>query len=297
MVVDFIAGWSGGAAGLLVGHPFDTVKVRLQMDGPEKKYRGIVDCVGKIIRKEGIFALYKGIATPLMGVAFLNSVAFGTYMSVLGVLGKGVGRYEHELRNVLIAGSAAGFFQSFLSSPVELSKVLLQIQTQPTGKAARAGHVREFSGPMDVYRKLLKRNGIRGLYTGLVSCLWRDVPGFTMYFASYHLLCTRLTPSGENTRDLSTLRLLTTGGLAGMASWTLFYPFDVIKSRIQGQEKGQNKLYNGMRDCFQKSIRNEGWRVLWKGWVPTQVRAFPSNAAVFYFYTLTHRFLERHVVT
>ena len=31
-VKSFLAGWAGGVGNLLVGHPFDTIKVRLQDD-------------------------------------------------------------------------------------------------------------------------------------------------------------------------------------------------------------------------------------------------------------------------
>ncbi|XP_065832545.1 mitochondrial basic amino acids transporter-like isoform X2 [Oscarella lobularis] len=266
------------------------------MDGPVKTYRGLLDCTMKIIRHEGAFALYKGILSPLLGVAFLNSIAFGSYISTLRTLERGVDRHDHRLSNVFVAGCASGFIQSFLSSPIELAKVLLQMQTQPVGKIGTRPQLvaaQEFSGPMDVYRRLIQQKGVRGVYVGLVACLARDVPGFAIYFSSYHFLCNALTPVGERTETLSTPRLLLSGGLAGMASWTLFYPFDVIKSRLQAQEKGPIRTYNGIIDCVRTSVKNEGWRSLWKGLVPQQVRAFPSNAAVFYVYTLTYRLLEK----
>ncbi|VDK54319.1 unnamed protein product [Cylicostephanus goldi] len=59
--IDFFAGCLGGAAGVLAGHPLDTVKVRLQMQNPASKmYRGTWHCFRKIIQKEGFAGLYKG---------------------------------------------------------------------------------------------------------------------------------------------------------------------------------------------------------------------------------------------
>ncbi|XP_075182424.1 solute carrier family 25 member 45 isoform X3 [Anomaloglossus baeobatrachus] len=49
---EFIAGWISGALGLVVGHPIDTVKVRLQT---QSRYRGILDCILKTYKKETVY--------------------------------------------------------------------------------------------------------------------------------------------------------------------------------------------------------------------------------------------------
>lgn len=58
---DFSAGWVGGIAQVLVGQPFDTIKVLLQTQsstgGPS--YRGPVHCALKTIKKDGISGLYR----------------------------------------------------------------------------------------------------------------------------------------------------------------------------------------------------------------------------------------------
>jgi len=52
-----ISGWSQVA----VMQPFEIIKVRLQTQSATNKlYDGIADCLKKIIRNEGFFALYKG---------------------------------------------------------------------------------------------------------------------------------------------------------------------------------------------------------------------------------------------
>ena len=56
MALDFAAGCIGGASGILVGYPFDTVKVRIQTQdmsrGPQ--YTGTFQCLSKIIKTEGV---------------------------------------------------------------------------------------------------------------------------------------------------------------------------------------------------------------------------------------------------
>lgn len=53
-----ISGWSQ----VFVMQPFEIIKVRLQtQSAANKMYNGIADCLMKIIKNEGFFALYKGI--------------------------------------------------------------------------------------------------------------------------------------------------------------------------------------------------------------------------------------------
>ena len=47
----FIAGYVSGACLVLAGHPFDTIKVRMQSEGSaSKRFNGVVDCVLKTVK-------------------------------------------------------------------------------------------------------------------------------------------------------------------------------------------------------------------------------------------------------
>jgi hypothetical protein len=78
---EFVAGGVGGMAGVLAGHPLDTLRVRLQQPPPPPVSPGVVDAPGRrppsaarllrgILRAEGPAALYRGMAAPLAAVAF-----------------------------------------------------------------------------------------------------------------------------------------------------------------------------------------------------------------------------------
>lgn len=68
---EFMAGAIGGMAGVIAGHPLDTVRVRLQQPRhPLAQPVSAVTEVRKIIRTEGPLALFKGMATPVASIAF-----------------------------------------------------------------------------------------------------------------------------------------------------------------------------------------------------------------------------------
>lgn len=64
----FVAGGVGGVCAVVVGHPFDLVKVRLQT-AEAGVYSSAVDVVRKSIARDGLRqGLYAGVSAPLVGV-------------------------------------------------------------------------------------------------------------------------------------------------------------------------------------------------------------------------------------
>ena len=63
-----VAGGVGGVCAVLVGHPFDLVKVRMQT-AERGVYTGALDVVRKTVAREGLRrGLYAGVSAPLVGV-------------------------------------------------------------------------------------------------------------------------------------------------------------------------------------------------------------------------------------
>jgi solute carrier family 25 carnitine/acylcarnitine transporter 20/29 len=52
MIAEYLSGVAGGIAVVLVGHPFDTTKTRIQT-APPGFYSSTVDCLKKTIKREG----------------------------------------------------------------------------------------------------------------------------------------------------------------------------------------------------------------------------------------------------
>ncbi|CAI7667880.1 unnamed protein product, partial [Penicillium pancosmium] len=62
------AGAAGGLCAVIVGHPFDLVKVRLQT-AEKGVYQGAMDVVRKTVAREGLVrGMYAGVSAPLVGV-------------------------------------------------------------------------------------------------------------------------------------------------------------------------------------------------------------------------------------
>lgn len=79
--------------------------------------------------------------------------------------------------------------------------------------------------------------------------------------------------------------------LLGVVSWTIIYPVDMLKSRIQVDGITSTK-YTNAYDCLQKTINSGGVSSLFRGLTPTVIRAFPVNAVTFAVVTWTMRLCD-----
>ncbi|KAI9867608.1 MAG: carnitine transporter [Trichoglossum hirsutum] len=270
-----IAGGVGGVCAVVVGHPFDLVKVRLQT-ADKGVYTSAVDVVRKTVAREGLRrGLYAGVSAPLVGVTPMFAVSFWGYDT-----GKSLVRRFGTVENnqfTVAQISAAGFFSAIpmtlITAPFERVKVLLQIQGQ---KQLAPGEKPKYSGGVDVVRQLYKEGGIRSVFRGSVATLARDGPGSAAYFATYEYIKRTLTPKDENGNPgpLSLKAVMIAGGAAGITMWIPVFPIDTVKSRLQTAE-GRPTIGGIIRDIHSKG----GLKAFFPGMGPALARAVPANAA------------------
>lgn len=87
---------------------------------------------------------------------------------------------------------------------------------------------------------ILNSEGYRGFYKGFYANFLRDVPGWAFYFYTFELFkewCHYfansfygINPAHKQRRDLIVSAMA--GGSAGVVSWLVSYPMDVIKTHI-----------------------------------------------------------------
>lgn len=282
MALDFGFGFVAGVTGTIAGYPFDTVKVRLQTQTLNHRlYNGSLDCFIKIAKQESILGFYKGMSSPMFGVAVINGIVF----SVQNV-SKSLFDNPDTYKALAITGAIAGGVQAFICSPIELVKTRLQMQGIGQQRKLFALSTHLYNGPIDCLRKSYSRRGLRkGAMRGLSMTLARDIPSFAAYFPAWQFFVATFSSTGKEA-DMPMYMSLIGGGFTGIAAWTVSYPFDVIKSRYQA---ARDHVYKGVWDCAVKSFRTEGWQVFTRGFLPCTLRAIPTNAFTYPVYALLKR--------
>ncbi|KAJ7143415.1 mitochondrial carrier domain-containing protein [Mycena crocata] len=292
-VKDLTAGTAGGIAQVLVGQPFDIVKVRMQT-ASKGTYTGMMHCATGILKNEGPLAFYKGTLTPLLGIGVCVSIQFGAleyakrHFSARnfakGTGGEGGATLSGD--QIFTAGVLAGLANGFVSGPVEHIRIRLQTQssTRP-----------DYKGPFDAIKKIYSAHGVPGVFKGQGVTFVREAAGYGVYFLAYEKLVQReMAQKGIKRDQLSPVNAVLYGAAAGYALWAIIYPIDMIKSRMQtdGFTGATGRKYKSSIDCVRTVYRTEGIAAFTRGLTPTLIRSPFANGATFLGFEMASRLLN-----
>ncbi|XP_017070728.1 mitochondrial 2-oxoglutarate/malate carrier protein [Drosophila eugracilis] len=155
-----------GAVGAMIGNPAEVALIRMMSDNrlppaERRNYKNVVDAFVRIVKDEGVTALWRG-CTPTVGRAMVvNMVQLGSYSQFKGAFGP----YFSGLGLHTSAAMMSGLLTTIASMPLDMAKT--RIQQQKSG---------EYKGTMDVLMKVSKNEGIPALWKGFTPYLCRLGP-------------------------------------------------------------------------------------------------------------------------
>lgn len=204
-------GTFSGLTCVIVGHPLDTIKVRIQTGSTGPMFRG----------------LFKGIVPPLLAVTPSWVGVFLAYGAALKLVG------SNDLNCVAIAGGMSGLAYSVVMCPFELVKVNAQKSRLSTRQAFlevwRSASSKVTPQSSESALSMYYFRGIRGMYRGMGSCTMRDVAQSAVYYYSAE----SLNRSEWMNSMFGTATPLVAGAITGVAHVSAEFPFDTVKSRFQ----------------------------------------------------------------
>ncbi|RAL03294.1 mitochondrial carrier [Aspergillus ibericus CBS 121593] len=267
-VKDLVAGAVGGAAQVVIGQPFDLVKVRLQTQGGSA-----LSLTRQIWQREGPLAFYKGSLLPLLGVGACVSIQFSAFHFFQHQLTSPNHRTRPTLPQTYLSGALAGLTNSILSGPIE--HIRIRLQTQPTTPTPL------YTGPLHCAQTLLRKGGLPALYRGQTATLLREGHGIGVWFATYEYSLSLAAKKQSLTREsLPNWQIALCGALAGEMLWLLSHPIDVVKSRMQSDGIGKEQRYRSFREAWGVAVRG-GRGGVWGGLGTALLRAGPVSAGTF----------------
>ncbi|KAJ2133858.1 Mitochondrial succinate-fumarate transporter, partial [Coemansia sp. RSA 353] len=227
---------AGGAAGLVEAmccHPLDTIKVRMQL----RNSRRLADTVPKsflgvghrIVQREGILALYKGLGAVVTGIVPKMAIRFSSFEAYKSWLANPHTGKVSTL-GVFTAGLGAGITEAVaVVTPMDVIKIRLQAQRHST------------VDPMDVpkYRNaihaaftIVKEEGPMTLYKGVALTALRQATNQAVNFTVYQEF-KRIARQMQSVDELPSYQHLILGGVSGAMGPISNAPIDTIKTRIQ----------------------------------------------------------------
>jgi solute carrier family 25 (mitochondrial carnitine/acylcarnitine transporter), member 20/29 len=358
ILAPILAGSFAGGCGLFVGHPFDSLKVRMQVNQNLESPK---------LNLATVKQLYRGVLPPLLTAGIMQSFLFTTYeysrVMVRRTLeamewdrqgaaqrattssssrrrsSSGHIQYVNSSQQLLspaaqdhllvttYGGIISGMILANISTPIQVVKVQQQVATE--------------GGLLATIRHCYSQAGTRGFYRAYTSMLLLEGPGRGVYFGvyegvklllnnwkfdekmvavganknnssdnrtskdstsyqptselqkkramyKYDLFSTNYTPDGSTFIEERSTRMIA-AAVAGVLSWVVFYPFDVIKSRMQLDY--DRKVYKSTWHAFQCTWRDGGLRAMYRGIGYTVIRAAPVASTILPIYETSKDFL------
>ncbi|CAN6455077.1 unnamed protein product [Victoria cruziana] len=291
-VIGAVAGSIAGAFTYFCLHPLDTVKTKLQTRGASEIYSGSLDVIAKVLKSQGVLGFYSGISAVIVGSAASSAIYFGTCE-----FGKSVLSTFLYFPAILIP-PAAGAMGNIVSSAIMVPKELIT-QRMQAGEAGRS---------WEVFLKIIRNDGILGLYTGYSATLFRNLPAGVLSYSSFEYLKSAVV-SRTGKDHLEPIQSVVCGALAGAVSATLTTPLDVVKTRLMTQVVTSGgvvdaeakariaiSVYTGISSTIRQIVKDEGWVSLTRGMGPRVLHSACFAALGYFAFETARLFLLHHYV-
>ncbi|KAJ1680094.1 Mitochondrial succinate-fumarate transporter [Spiromyces aspiralis] len=294
LTTHFVAGGAAGAMEALICHPLDTIKVRMQL-----KTRQIAHSIGsnapkppvgsnnfisvgaRIVHREGVLALYKGLGAVLTGITPKMAIRFTSFELYKSWLrDKQTGKVSTTA--TFFAGIGAGVTEAVaVVTPMEVVKIRLQAQRNSTRDPTDIPKYR--NAPHAAYT-VIREEGFGALYKGVSLTALRQATNQGVNFTAYQEL-KKQAMKLQNLDELPSYQHLILGGVSGAMGPLCNNPIDTIKTRIQRTPNpaGQSG-WSRIKLVATDMIRHEGWTALYRGITPRVLRVAPGQAITFMVY-------------
>ncbi|XP_030525415.1 mitochondrial carrier protein CoAc1-like [Rhodamnia argentea] len=181
----------------------------------------------------------------------------------------------------LIAGGAAGAFAKTAVAPLERIKILLQIRTEGFRSI----------GVYESFKKILRHEGVQGLYKGNGASVIRVVPYAALQYMTYEQYRGWIL---DNCPSLGTGPFidLLAGSASGGTAVLCTYPLDLARTKLAYQVMDSYSSENPhshprhprLRHIFRNVYREGGVRAFYRGIGPTLVGILPYAGLKYYIY-------------
>lgn len=278
-LASFGAGLFAGVCGIMLGHPLDTLKVRLQTG------QSLPCGIGKA---ELFRQLYRGIIPPVVTAGFVQSLLFSSYELAKSYAKRSLD-YDH-LQAVFYGGIVSGSSISCITTPIGVVKIQQQVRSN--------------KGMLNCFKDIVRTHGWTALYRAFSLMIVMEAYGRGVYLWSYEGSKMLLNENKfirkhlrkEGSDDSSMYERMISASIAGMLSWFVIYPLDVIKSKVQVDL--DRIQYKSISDCVKRTWREFGFSGFFRGVSFTLIRAAPVAATILPIYEATrnslHDFFEDH---
>ncbi|GAW14819.1 hypothetical protein ANO14919_042220 [Xylariales sp. No.14919] len=313
----FIAGAVAGGISRTATAPLDRLKVYLLVNtksdtnvalNAAKKGRPIlflknagrplIAAVSDLYKSGGFRGFFAGNGLNVVKIMPETAIRFGAYEAAKNALAGLEGHSDpHSINpySKFVAGGAAGMVAQFCVYPLDTLK--FRLQSEYVSGGAR-GNALLFQ----TARKMLAEGGHRAAYRGVTMGLVGMFPYSAIDMGTFEFLKTsyiqykaRVSGCHEEDAQPSTFATGIMGASSGAFGASVVYPLNVLRTRLQTQGTSMHPArYTGIWDVAHKTVKNEGFRGLYKGLMPNLLKVAPALSITWMVYENAKKVMNLH---
>lgn len=256
-IINFIAGIGAGSVSAFVFAPLDVIKTRIQVKS------NVPHTIQQIYKLEGIKGFYKGYSASAIIIPVFWSIYFPIYTHTKKYLEKSHSPFVSNSVSAL----CAGLVTNTITNPLWI--VRTRIQTQAINTNMPIHYTDTFVG----LRNLFAKEGFTGMTKGLSASLI-GTSHAVIQFPLYEYIKSKFPV--EN----SVSSIICSSLVSKLVASTITYPHEVIRSKIQYEQKTKHKVMHVINTI----IKTSGYKGFFSGLKISIIRTVPNCIITFLTY-------------
>jgi len=270
--VTFATSGLGGCLAWTVIHPANTLAVRINL----ASMQGKVFSISGMVKEHGILSVYDGLPAGVLRQVIYATARFGLFETFRDKLHEIRGHTDFAARVGL--GAISGGMAAYMSCPMEVSVVRMSNDINlPVNER------RNYKNVYDTVSRITKEEGVAAFWRGSNPFVQRAMLVGVFQVAFYDQfkdIYVRLANQEKNSIPNVFCAAMTSGIIYSLATM----PLEASKNRMASQKPDATTgkyRYTGTLQTIRTVTAQEGFRTLYKGFLPYYIRCGGHTVGMF----------------
>eukprot|EP01083_Nonionella_stella_P175976 614437_1 len=283
----FVSGGICGTISRSLTAPADRLKILFQ-SGVLHKNATILHTITSIFNEGGLISFWRGNLTNCIKIGPESAMKF----LVFDLLNHNHYLHRHcpDSYHKFLCGGIAGIIAQTVVYPLEIMKTRLALS--PHG---------QYSGILDCFQSTIHANGFKSLYKGMGISVIGIIPYCSVDLGLYHTI--RDYRKKMVGTAPSALEILCIGSISSITGQIVAYPAQCMRTKMQSQgqvirlasEIMVCPSYNGIMDCFMKTLHYDGAIGFYRGILPNFCKSVPAISVSYLVFEKTKPVVSRFI--
>ncbi|KAK7470679.1 hypothetical protein VKT23_002101 [Stygiomarasmius scandens] len=224
-VIHAVAGAAGGIVAMTATYPLVFLSTRAAVK-VQNETKSVYDAVKEVLEREGIWGLYSGLSSSLLGIAVTNGVYYYFYERSRGIILKSrVGSKGLSTMESILTGLIAGSATTIISNPIWVIQTSQAVQTMDS--ESKDVTTKRKLGFFETVQHIISKAGIAGFWRGIGPALVlvvNPVLQYTVFEQLKNFMVTRRKARSGNAL-LTDWDFFILGALSKLVATSTTYPY------------------------------------------------------------------------